>query len=207
MATSRGGHAVKTRCAGGKTHIAQMADTGMQPGLPRVPSGKLLDTWEPRTVCQPASPLHGRVARRESSAAHAWAAGKAMRPTRGLQGKSCSPRTRAAWLRGSPPKPRCFGGFIFGGFAGRQSEVLSVLGVSASSLPASVACPLSLCFPSLARARARSLCARKSACECVWVRFCACLWRGAFASARVPTTRPMRCRSYLPSRPTPLCTL
>ena len=139
--------------------------------------------------------------------AGAWAAGLALQPTRGPQRKLCSPRTRAAWLRGSPPKPRCFGGFIFGGFAGRQSEVLSVLGVSASSLPASVACPLSLCFPSLARARARSLCARKSACECVWVRFCACLWRGAFASARVPTTRPMRCRSYLPSRPTPLCTL
>ena len=32
--------------------------------------------------------------------------------------------------KSSPPKPRCFCSFMFAGFAGRQSEVLSVLRVS-----------------------------------------------------------------------------
>ena len=99
-----------------------------------------------------------RVARRESPAGHAWPAAKVLWATLGPQRKPCGPRvktlratrgpqdvpcgrrTRAAWLRGSLPrlKPRTFG-VSFSGFdvllgAGRQSEVVSVLGVSGLGL-------------------------------------------------------------------------
>ena len=64
-----------------------------------------------------------RVGSRESPAAHAWAAGQVLQPT----------HTRRV-ASGQSPKPRCFGSH-FRGFdvllgAGRQSEVVSVLGVS-----------------------------------------------------------------------------
>ena len=91
-----------------------------------------------------------RVGCRESSAAHAWAAEKTLLPTRGQQGFPCCPRPRAAWLRSS----RCqrvplfgltvlrthssfrvsFSGVYLLLHAGRQSEVLSVLGVSEPAL-------------------------------------------------------------------------
>ena len=97
--------------------------------------------WPAVTAMQPtrgqqAKPGCPRVGRRESSAAHAWAAEKARLPTRGLQRKPCCPRTRAAWLRGSQSsEATVFLEFHFRGFdvllgAGRQSEVVSVLGFS-----------------------------------------------------------------------------
>jgi hypothetical protein len=85
-------------------------------------------------------PCGPRVGSRESPADHAWAAEKALRT-------APKPRGAGEWAarlsllptrgqQGSPPKPRCFWGFIFREalHAGRQSEVLSVLGVSDAAL-------------------------------------------------------------------------
>ena len=81
-----------------------------------------------------------RVGSRESPAAHAWAAGQVLQPT----------HTRRV-ASGQSPKPRCFGSH-FRGFdvllgAGRQSEVVSVLGVSVQDSARGPAWTVCACAP------------------------------------------------------------
>ena len=98
----------------------------------RPASVKLLDTWEPRTVCEPATTTpwvpspHGT---------HGVGSVTSRNPRRGFGHPHGTHAPRKAWVRGNQSsEPTVFWSFIFQGCAGIRSSGFGVIGVSGGYL-------------------------------------------------------------------------